>query len=218
MQKQTILMELLRYLAMVCAFAVMSLGMVGMVNAGVGTPPWDVLHLGLASKIGLSYGQVIQGIGLVMIVVSWLLKVRPHVGTILNMFFIGFFVDLYVTAGFVPRPGHLGLSLLQLVVGTVIFAYGTAVYILINRGTGPRDSFMVALSRISGLRMGLVRTIIEVLVTLTGFLLGGPLGAGTIIFALTVGPFMELFFKVARFQGKTARQYFLKRGAKEVGL
>ncbi len=217
MQKQTILFELLRYLIMICAFAIMSLGMVAMVNAGVGTPPWDVLHLGLTEQLGFSYGQIIQGIGLIMVIVSWLLKVRPHVGTILNVFFIGLFVDLYAAAEFVPRPGHLGLSLLQLVAGTVIFAYGTAVYILINRGTGPRDSFMIAISRITGLRMGLVRTIIEVLVTLTGYLLGGPLGMGTVIFALTVGPFMELFFKVARFQQKTARQYLAKR-AKEVGL
>jgi uncharacterized protein len=218
LQKNTLQSELLRYLAMIGAFAVMSLGMVAMVNAGVGTPPWDVLHLGLSKQLGFSYGQVIQGVGLIMVVVSWLLKIKPHVGTILNMFFIGLFVDLYSTAGFVPRPGHLALSLLQLVGGIVVFAYGTAVYIIINRGTGPRDSFMIALARITGLRMGLVRTIIEVLVTLTGFLLGGPLGLGTVIFALTVGPFMELFFKVARFQQETVRRYMFKQAVKESGL
>lgn len=217
MRKRLMLNELLRYLVMIAAFAVMSLGMVAMVNAGTGVPPWDVFHLGLSLQLGLTYGRVIQGIGLMMIAVSWLLKVRPRLGTILNMVFIGLFVDLYMATGLIPRPEPPALRLLQLVAGTVIFAYGTAVYILINRGTGPRDSFMVALSRITGLKMGLVRTFIEVAVTAGGFLLGGPLGIGTLIFALTVGPLMELFFKVARSQAKAAGPIIDKR-IKRLGL
>ncbi len=202
MKREKAIGELIRYLIMIATFAFMSSGMLAMVNAGVGTPPWDVLHLGLSLRLALSYGRIIQITGLLLVLISWLLGVKPHLGTLLNIIFIGLFVDLFSTTALIPQPDHLALRLLQLVCGTVIFAYGTAVYILINRGTGPRDSLMVALSRLTKLRMGLVRTFIEVAVTITGFLLGGPLGIGTMIFALTVGPLMEFFFTVANKQKK----------------
>lgn len=209
--------ELLPYLIMVSAFAFMSYGLAAMIQAGIGTPPWDVLHLGLSLQLDLTYGRVVQGIGLVMIVLSWLLGIRPHIGTVLNMIFIGLFVDLYIAAGLTPQPQHLALQFAQLALGTVIFAYGTAIYILVNRGTGPRDSFMLALSRLTGLKMGLIRTFIEVAVTISGYLLGGPLGIGTILFAFSVGPLMELFFKVGRRQAKAFKVY-LNREEKRLGL
>lgn len=208
---------MLRYLIMVGAFAVMSYGLAAMIRAGIGTPPWDVLHLGLSVQMDLTYGRVVQGIGLIMIVLSWILGVRPHIGTVLNMIFIGLFVDLYMYFGLTFQPQHLALQLAQMAIGTMIFAYGTAVYILINRGTGPRDSFMLALSRLSGLKMGLVRTIIEVAATISGYLLGGPLGFGTILFAFSVGPLMELSFKVGKRQAKAFELYFYTE-EKRLGL
>ena len=217
MQKKMLFQELLRYLIMVGAFAVMSYGLAAMIRAGIGTPPWDVLHLGLSLQLDLTYGRVVQGIGLIMIVLSWILGVRPHIGTVLNMIFIGLFVDLYMYFGLTFQPQHLVLQFAQLALGTVVFAYGTAVYILINRGTGPRDSFMLALSRLSGLKMGLIRTIIEVAVTVSGYLLGGPLGIGTVLFAFSVGPFMELSFKVGKRQAKAFELYF-KNEDKRLGL
>jgi uncharacterized protein len=217
LQKNKLFKELLHYLIMVAAFAVISFGLTAMIQGGIGAPPWDVLHLGLSNQLGLTYGRVAQGIGLVLILISWVLGVRPKLGTILNMIFIGLFVDLYTATGLVPHPQHTALQLIQLGVGTVIFAYGTAIYILVNRGTGPRDSFMVALSRLSGLKMGLIRTFIEVAVTITGFLLGGPLGFGTVLFAFSVGPLMELFFKVGRRQAQALKLY-LDKEEKRLGL
>ncbi len=217
MQKRTLLKELLHYLIIITSFAVMSYGLAAMIQAGIGAPPWDVLHLGLSLQLELTYGRVVQGMGLVMILLSWIMGIRPHLGTILNMIFIGLFVDLYMTANLMPQPQHLLLQLAQLAIGTLLFSYGTAVYILANRGTGPRDSFMIALSRLSGLKMGLIRTFIEVAATITGFLLGGPLGIGTLLFAFTVGPLMELFFKIGRRQAKAVKIY-LDRGEKGLGL
>lgn len=185
---------------MLIAFAVMAYGLVAIIYAGTGAPPWDVLHLGFSLQTGLSYGRVIQGMGLIMILISWIMGIRPHLGTVLNMIFIGLFADLIMIAGLVPRPETLIMQLLQLILGTVVFSYGTALYISMNRGTGPRDSLMLALTRLTGLRIGLIRTFIEVTATVSGYLLGGPLGLGTVLFALAVGPLLELAFKLVKKQ------------------
>ncbi len=188
----------------------MALGMVSILQTNLGMPPWDVFHLGLHPFIKLTYGQIIQAVGLVAILISWLLGVKPKAGTFLNMFFIGFFVDLIIATGFVPSPDNIILRLIQFIAGVMIFSYGTITYILIDRGTGPRDSLMVAFSHLSKLRMGVVRTIIEVTVTVVGFILGGPFGIGTVIFALTVGPCMEGCVKFIRWHNKKLKRF--KRG------
>lgn len=206
--------ETARFLIMVIVFFLMSSGMVAMVNAGVGTPPWDVLHLGLSCRLGLSYGRIIHITGLALILLSFIMGVKPRTGTVLNMLLIGIFVDLIRSWNLLPFPTSPLFRYLQVLAGIMIFAYGTAVYILLDRGTGPRDSFMIALSRLTGLNMGLVRTLIEITVTVSGFMLGGPLGAGTIIFALTVGFFMQLFFKVTRYQARLSRRFYLRFLAK----
>ena len=203
--------ELLCYLRMLAAFAFIAYGISAMIRADVGVAPWDVLHLGLSLQLKYTYGKIIQMVGLILIIISWILGIRPHLGTILNMYFIGPFVDIFIGASLVPQPGHLALQLLQLAVGTVIFAYGTASYILINRGTGPRDSFMLALSKRTGLRVGLTRTFIEIGTATGGYLLGGPLGVGTVIFAFSVGPLLELFFIVEQKQIGTLNAFINKK-------
>ncbi len=170
----------------------MSTGLVCILYADLGMPPWDVFHLGLLHYVPITYGQVIQGLGLIAILVSYFLGVKPHIGTFLNMFFIGFFVDVIIFIDIIPYPQHIFWRSLQFLGGLFLFAYGTMGYILLNRGTGPRDSLMVAFSRLTGFRLGIIRTIIEVTVTVVGFALGGPLGVGTVVFALGVGPCMEV--------------------------
>ena len=201
--------EILRYLIMLFAFLIMAAGTVLVVQAGLGAPPWDVFHLALTAYLPLTFGQVIQGIGLLAIIISWLLKVKPGLGTLLNMYFIGLFVDLIIRWGIMPRPEALGLQLLQLAGGTFIFAYGTAMYISLNRGAGPRDSLMVAISRLTGLKLGLVRSLLEIAATISGYLLGGPLGAGTIIFALGMGPSLEGSFLLQNRQRRLLRRRLL---------
>ncbi len=192
--------EILRYAAIVVGFAIMALGLTFLVNAQLGLPPWDVLHMGLSQHFPLSYGQVIQVIGLLCIAAGYLMKIKPSLATFLNMFFVGFWVDLYLDNHIIPEAGHLSIQFLYLVSGILIFAYGTAIYMSFNRGTGPRDSLMMGLTRITGRRMGAVRTSIEVTVTLGGVMLGGPLGIGTLVVALTVGFCLEGAFQLIRWQ------------------
>ena len=188
--------EMARYLFLVAGLFTMSLGLVLMIQTNLGVAPWDVFHLGVYQRLGfLTRGQVIQGTGFFLVAVSWFLGVRPHVGTVLNMFFVGFFVDFIFFLDVIHIQGGLVLRLAALLAGACLMGFGSATYMTARRGSGPRDSLMVALSRRTRLSMGLVRTYMEVGVTLTGILLGGPFGVGTFIFALTIGFFLQAGFK-----------------------
>lgn len=205
--------EILRYIIMICGFFFMAAGVVSVLNVRFGMPPWDVFHLGLHPFLGISYGQTIQGVGIAAIIISYLLGVKPKAGTFLNMFFIGLFVDLTIAGGFIPRPENIIFRLVQFFAGIILFSYGTMTYILADRGTGPRDSMMLALSRLSGLSMGVIRTFMEVTVTAVGFVLGGPLGVGTVIFALSVGPCMEVCARLIKWHNLKLKKIILKHPA-----
>lgn len=192
--KQKIQQTLLRYLALFSGLFIVANGIILMINARLGVTPWDVLHIGLSTKIGLTIGQVIQGTGLLLITVSYFFKIKPSIGTILNMIFLGLFVDLVIAWGYVPQPELLWLRIVLYICGVLFYGFGIAFYISPNLGAGPRDSLMLALTRVSRFRVGTIRTFIEVTVATIGYFLGGPLGIGTVIFALSIGLFMELGF------------------------
>lgn len=177
-----------------------SLGIAFMVNATLGVAPWDVFHLGVERHLPLSLGQVMQLTGVLLIIISYYLGVKPNLGTILNMLLIGIFYDLMVFLGFTYSPSSVGLRLLLLVVGIFLHGMGTAAYISANWGPGPRDSLMVALNQRFGMRIGYVRTGIEIGALGIGFALGGPVGIGTIIFSFSIGFVMEFgLFLTGRF-------------------
>ena len=185
---------LLRYTWIMFGLFLMANGVIFLLRAHLGVSPWDVLHVGIANRTGLSIGRVIQIIGLVVVLISWVFNVRPQLVTLLNMFFIGVFVDAVNSMSYIPEPQALWLRFGSYVFGVAVFSLGTALYISGNRGAGPRDSLMLALTRVTKVRVGIVRTVLEVMVALGGYLLGGPLGIGTVLFALLVGVFLELSF------------------------
>lgn len=196
--------NILRYLALFSGLFIIANGIVFTINADLGVNPWDVFHIGLANQTGITIGRVMQGVGLLLIAVSYFLKVRLYIGTILNMIFLGLFVDLIIGWGYVFPPDLLWQRILLYLIGVVIFGFGVAVYISANLGAGPRDSLMLALTKASRFRVGTIRTFMEVTVAAIGFLLGGPLGIGTVIFALSIGLFMEMGFTLVRQFKKTA--------------
>jgi uncharacterized protein len=194
---------ILRYVALFTGLFVIANGIVFLINANLGVNPWDVLHIGLANQFGITIGRVTQIVGLLLIAISYFFKVRPNIGTILNMIFLGLFIDLVIGWGYVPLPQPLPDKIIFFIIGIVLFGFGVAFYISPNLGAGPRDSMMLALTRATKLRVGLIRTIMEVVVATAGYFLGGPLGIGTVIFALTLGIFMEAGFVFVRRIQKT---------------
>lgn len=168
----------------------MGTGIAVMVLAGLGLGPWDVLHQGLSTRTGIPIGTVGIVIGVVVLVLWVPLRQRLGVGTVLNTILIGLTIDvvLALAPGFEP----LWLRWVGMLVGVLLYAGGSALYIGAGLGPGPRDGLMTGLAE-RGSSIRLVRTGIELTVLALGWALGGTIGIGTVVLALSVGPLLQLF-------------------------
>ncbi|GAA2991109.1 MULTISPECIES: membrane protein YczE [Streptomyces] len=165
-----------------------------MVRAGLGMEPWGVLHQGLAGRTGLSIGVVSIVVGAVVLLLWIPIRQRPGFGTVSNVFAVGLAMD--GTLALVPDVRGLAARIAVLVAGIALNGVATGLYISARFGPGPRDGLMTGLHRLTGRSIRLVRTAIEVAVVATGFLLGGSLGAGTVLYALAIGPLAQFFLRV----------------------
>jgi len=171
------------------------------VKAELGLGSWDVFHKGLSLYTPLSFGQAGQVTGLVIILLSLFMGIRPGFGTVANMFFIGLWVDVIGNAQLIPAAAPIGGLLAQLtwiVISILFMGLGSGLYIKADFGAGPRDSFMLALVKRTGWRVALCRAIMEVTICIVGWLMGGTVGIATIIIAFAIGPAVELGFKICR--------------------
>src|SRR6266545_3807218 len=175
-------------------------GVVLGLRSRLGVGPWDVLHDGIRHVTPLSFGVATILVGVVLLVAGALAGVRPGPGTLVNMVLIGIFSDAMLATGIGADLGARGLPmrLAAVVVGVLLVALGSALYIGAGLGSGPRDSLMLAIAARTGLRVGVVRAIIETSVLIIGVLLGGAAGIGTILFAFGIGPAVEVAFRLLR--------------------
>ncbi|MFD0025987.1 YitT family protein [Streptomyces sp. NPDC058382] len=164
-----------------------------LVVAGLGLEPWGVLHQGLAERTGISIGVVSIIIGAIVLVLWIPLRQRPGLGTVSNVFAVGIAMD--GTLALVPEVHGLFARAAVMVAGIVLNGVATGLYIAARFGPGPRDGLMTGLHARTGRSVRLVRTAIEVAVVLTGFLLGGSLGVGTVLYALAIGPLAQFFLR-----------------------
>ena len=162
-----------------------------MVRSDLGLAPWDVLHEGLTRWLPWSYGTVTIAVGVVVLLMWIPLRQRPGLGTVSNVVVIGLSVDLALAV--LSTPTSLLLKVALLVLGVVGNGLAGAVYIGSQFGAGPRDGLMTGLARRTGASLRLVRTGIEVTVLALGFLLGGTVGLGTVLYAVGIGPLIQLF-------------------------
>ncbi|MET9978575.1 YitT family protein [Streptomyces microflavus] len=165
-----------------------------LVRAGLGLEPWGVLHHGLTELTGISIGVVSIIVGAIVLLLWIPLRQRPGLGTVSNVFVVGLAMD--GTLALVGGLDGLGIRIPVMVLGIVLNGVATGLYISARFGPGPRDGLMTGLNRVTGRSIRLVRTAIEVAVVVTGFLLGGSLGAGTVLYALAIGPLAQLFLRV----------------------
>jgi uncharacterized membrane protein YczE len=160
-----------------------------LVRAQLGVIPWDVLHQGLSRQLGVSMGTVVIAVSLLLLL-AWIpLRERPGIGTISNALVIGLTLD--ATLAVLPPIDAIPLRVLLVLVGVVLNAVATASYIGVHLGPGPRDGLMTGLVRRTGRSVRLVRTSIEATVVLVGWLLGGTVGVGTVVYALAIGPLVQ---------------------------
>ncbi|GII87516.1 membrane protein [Sphaerisporangium siamense] len=179
-----------RLLRLYTGLALYGAGAALQVESHLGNGPWDVFHQGLSVRTGLSIGTWIILVGLVVMVFWIPLRQRPGVGTVSNIVFLGLFADL--TLWLAPTPENLVLRWAYLLSGVVFVAAATGLYIGAGLGPGPRDGLMTGLHRL-GLSIRAARTLVELTVLAAGWLLGGTVGVGTVVFALTIGPLTQFF-------------------------
>jgi uncharacterized membrane protein YczE len=155
-------------------------------RAGLGLAPWDVLHQGLAEHLDATVGQMVIAVSFVVLLLWIPLRERPGFGTFANAVLVGVFVDLTLL---VLDPAQAWPARVLLLLGGVLLnGLATALYIGASLGPGPRDGLMTGLVRRTGHSVRLVRTVIEVTVLVVGFLLGGSVGVGTLLYAFAIGP------------------------------
>ena len=180
----------LRLLRLVFGLVLFGLGIRLMLASGLGVPPWDVLHQGLAVQFGLTVGIWSIIVSLLLLLLWIPLGERYGVGTVANAVIIGVTIDL--SAGLVPDPGSTVLAAIFVVSGILVIGIASGLYIGADLGPGPRDGLMTGISR-KGPSLRLTRGLIEVTVLLTGWILGGTFGIGTVAFALLIGPLVQFF-------------------------
>lgn len=162
-----------------------------LVESTLGLDPWDVFHEGVAKHVPLTFGQVVIATGAVVMLLWIPLRQKPGLGTISNIIVIGLAADAGLAL--LPTPDDLVARWLLLIGGIVGNGLAGAMYIGADFGTGPRDGLWSGLVRLTGRSIRLWRTVIEVTVLMTGFLLGGTVGVGTVLYALAIGPLVQLF-------------------------
>ncbi|WP_408641095.1 membrane protein YczE [Streptacidiphilus rugosus] len=161
------------------------------IRAALGLDPWDVFHQGLARHVGLSFGTITMIVGAAVLLLWIPLRQRPGLGTVSNVFVIGLSVD--AALNLLPAPHGLPLRAAVLAGGVVLNGVASGLYIGARFGPGPRDGLMTGFVRRSGRSVRLVRTSIEVTVLTVGWLMGGQVGVGTVVYALAIGPLVQLF-------------------------
>ena len=168
--------------------------------ADLGVGPWDVLTGGLSQQLGTPFGRTAIAISVVVLLIGLAAKVRVGPGTLANVVVIGAVVDVLLATGLLDDlgDGPWALRLFATLLGITCVATGSALYLGAHLGPGPRDGLMVALHTRTGWRVGTCRALLECTVLVLGVLLGGPVGVGTLLFALGIGPAVQLAFSLLR--------------------
>ncbi len=180
-----------------------ALGSYMTIQANVGLAPWECFQTGIMYKTGIMYGNIVVGVGVIIILIDFLLKEKIGFGTILNAMLIGKFVDLLNYIDLIPKLDNFALGVGLLFAGEVVLCVGSFFYIGASMGAGPRDSMMVALGRrLNKLPIGVVRGILEATVLFLGWLMGAKVGIGTVIAVFGISTIMEYTFRILRFDVK----------------
>lgn len=160
-----------------------------MVRANLGLDPWDVFHQGLSNRIGLSLGMMVNLIGAIVLLLWIPIRQRPGIGTIANVFLIGTFAD--ISLWLIPPIHSLPMAVVAMAGGIFLNGVATGAYIGAGLGPGPRDGLMTGLVKRTGGSVRVIRTSIEITVLTAGWLLGGTVGFGTVLYAIAIGPIIH---------------------------
>ncbi len=169
-------------------------------KADIGASPWDVLNLGLSETFGVLYGTASISVSITILIIDILLKEPIGLAMFIDSIVVGKSVDFFNAFDFVPQPESLAGSIGMLFLGLVIIGYTQLFYMKAALGCGPRDTLLVGLKkRLTKIPIGVVSIGLLSAATLIGYLLGGPVGIGTVLCAFCAGPVMQLAFRSLAF-------------------
>jgi uncharacterized membrane protein YczE len=175
------------------------LGCALQVRGNLGLDPWDAFHQGLAPHVHLAIGTVVIVVGAAVLVFWWPLRQRPGLGTLSNVVLVGLAMNW--SLALIPYSGALAARIPEMCGGIVVLGIATGMYIGAAFGPGPRDGLMTGLARRTGRSIRLVRTLLELTVLAVGWLLGGTVGVGTVLFAVAIGPLVQVFLPLFETKG-----------------
>ena len=203
MHRKTIVLEWLRIVA---GLAIFSLGVHLTIYANIGLAPWDCLGMGIAKHTVLNYGLAMTALSVIIVIIDLLLKERIGFGTIIDALLTGNFVQIYNSVNPLPENHSLWLGIVIMLGGFVLMAVGMWIYMSAAQCCGPRDSLLVGLGkRVPKMPIGAVEILLWAAVLLAGWLLGGPIGIGTLISTLGAGAVMQFVYNMIRFEPRSVR-------------
>jgi len=205
---------LLRFARLLLGLFLCSIGIVMTINSNLGLGPWDVFHQGVSLKTGMTMGQASIAVGFVIVVLTSFFGERFGWGTVLNMVLIGLFMDFLMLNDIIPIFNSIPLQLAMLAAGMLLLGIGSYFYISAELGSGPRDGLMVALTKRSTKSVQFIRNSIEIAALAVGYFMGGFFGIGTIITALTIGHFVQLSFRLFKFDVSKVNHRFIDQDIK----
>ena len=188
-----------RLLNMMVGLILYAFGIIVTMKANIGYAPWEVFHAGLAVVTGLSIGVASIIVGVVIVILVTVLGEKLGLGTLASMVLTGVFMDFILWTDVLPTAGSLAAGIVMLIAGLFIISIGSYFYMKSAFGAGPRDNLMVVLTRKTKIPVGLCRGVVELLVTLAGWLMGGIVGIGTVVSVLAIGFCIQLTFRMLKF-------------------
>lgn len=189
-----------RSLVAATGLATFAVGIYMTMQANIGVAPWDCFYLGIQETFGIQYGNVSVGIAILIIIINLLMKERIGIGTILDAVIVGKSVDLCSYLELIPRQESIAGGIVLMLAGLLVNGLGQYIYMRMGLCCGPRDGLMVGLSkRMPKVPIGMVSNMLIALALFLGWILGGPIGIGTVVAAVCMGPAMQLVFYVMHF-------------------
>ncbi len=201
---------LLKFLKTAFGLAVFAFGVRLTIAANIGLAPWDSFSMGIAYHTPLSYGTAHITISCIIVAIDLMMREKIGYGTILDAFLVGLFVDIYNNLGIVPVQSGVPLGIAVMIAGLFIMSLGQFIYMSTGQCCGPRDAFLVGLGkRLPKVPIGVVNTGILCVVLSIGWLLGAPIGIGTVISTFGMGVTMQIIFRLLKFEPRSVRHQSL---------
>ncbi|MDD3706514.1 MAG: hypothetical protein PHC45_10715 [Clostridiaceae bacterium] len=194
-----------------CLYAI---GIVMTINANLGLAPWEIFHQGLSIKLGITMGQASISVGLVFVILNSMLGERLGWGTLSNMVFIGLFLDILMLNHIIPVFQSIIPRFIMMLMGVFVIGIASYFYLSAGFGSGPRDWLMVALTKRTTKSVRFIRNSIEISALIAGYILGGSLGIGTLIMAVSAGYFVQFSFKLFKYDLKETKHRFIDEDIK----